>query len=81
MAAAMFQVSISISERTTLAGRMDAMRVWLDQQRFEPATFRYSLTLQAIDCRVDFAIETEATAFAEAFDGKVVSGSASAEMR
>jgi hypothetical protein len=68
----MFPVEISIIDEDALAERMTTMRQWLDHQRFEPLTFRYSFAASAIRFRVDFANEGEAVAFDSAFDGKIV---------
>lgn len=68
----MFQVEICIAEDTALPDRMEKMRTWLDDHRFEPATFRYAFARQGIVCRVDFPVEEEAAAFAGAFEGKLV---------
>jgi hypothetical protein len=67
----MFPVEIGIPDEDALTGRMTMMREWLDHQRFEPATFRYTFTSPGILVRVEFAVEAEAVAFAEAFDGQV----------
>ena len=67
----MFPVEIGIPDEDALTGRMGMMREWLDHQRFEPATFRYTFTSPGILVRVEFAVEAEAVAFAEAFDGQV----------
>ena len=70
----MFPVEIRIIERDehALTARMTSMREWLDHQRFEPCTFRYSFTFSGIVFQVDFAIGTEAEAFASAFGGRVI---------
>ena len=73
--ASMFQVEIPIAEDGALSDRMEKMRTWLDERRFEPATFRYTFIHQGIVCRVDFPIEAEAAEFATAFDGKLIGGS------
>lgn len=71
----MFQVEIRIAEDTALSDRMEKMRTWLDERRFEPATFRFSFANPGIICRIDFPLEAEAAAFAAAFEGKLTSGS------
>ena len=38
----MYAVEIALSEKDRLGETIEAMRTWLDHQRFEPATFRYS---------------------------------------
>lgn len=49
-----------------------AMRTWLDQQGFEPSSFRYSTGGTGITFRVDFKIESEAVALAETFNGQIL---------
>ena len=53
-----------------LSRKMSAMRVWLDERRFEPSTF----SCRDADCgmlvSVEFKISDEAAAFAERFDGR-----------
>ena len=53
---------------------MEKMRTWLDQRRFEPATFRFSFANPGIVCRIDFPVEMEAAGFATTFEGKLTSG-------
>jgi hypothetical protein len=65
-----FPVEIRIAE-DALTARMATMREWLDHQRFEPATFRYTFTPPGILFRVEFTLEVQAVAFAKAFDGQV----------
>ena len=74
----MFPVEIRIGERDedALTARMTAMREWLDHQRFEPSTFRYTFTSPGIVFRVDFDVEAEAAMFAKAFGGRVVAAPA-----
>jgi hypothetical protein len=53
-----------------LSRQMSAMRMWLDEHRFEPTTF----SCRDADCgmlvSVEFKISDEAAAFAERFDGR-----------
>ena len=67
----MVQVEIRIAEDAALSDRMEKMRTWLDQRRFEPATFRFSFANSGIICRIDFQVETEAAEFATTFEGKL----------
>ncbi|TMJ59878.1 MAG: hypothetical protein E6G81_07935 [Alphaproteobacteria bacterium] len=67
----MFPVVISIPDEDALAARMDTMRQWLDHQRFEPATFRYTFAARGLLFRVEFTVEAQALAFAKAFDGQL----------
>jgi hypothetical protein len=62
-------------ELSTLMARV---REWLDSQRFEPDAFRCTTTDDAVLCRVEFKIETEARACAEAFKGRLTSPGAKA---
>ena len=71
----MYLVEIPVAE-SDLPGRMMAMRAWLDHQRFEPDTFRYTPSAWKDGVfRVEFKFEREAAAFAEALGSRVVSGS------
>jgi hypothetical protein len=70
----MFPVEIQMHERAedALTARMTAMRQWLDHQRFEPSTFRYTFTGSGIVFLVYFALATEAAAFAAEFSGRLI---------
>ena len=70
----MFQVEIQVPDEAPLPDRMEQMRTWLDERRYEPATFRYTFCSGAILFRVDFPVEAEANEFATAFGGKLVGG-------
>ena len=52
--------------------QMTQMRIWLDDRRFEPSTFRYSHIGGSVVIRVDFKIHDEAIAFAEEFRGRML---------
>jgi len=52
-----------------LAGQMTAMRLWLDDHRYEPSTFTYSEDGQDMVIRVVFEIDDEAAAFSMRFSG------------
>jgi hypothetical protein len=67
-----FPVELKIVDEDSLVEQMTAVRCWLDHQRLEPMVFRYSFFGSAILFRVEFAEETEAIAFATAFDGKIL---------
>jgi hypothetical protein len=60
-------------EREELSTLMAGVREWLDSQRFEPDTFRCSTDEATVTCRLEFKIENEAVACAEAFGGEVTS--------
>jgi hypothetical protein len=68
----LYQVEIRLVEDSILSERMEAMRLWLDERRFEPAAFRYAFAQKTIVFRVDFPVEGEAAEFATAFGGKLV---------
>jgi hypothetical protein len=63
-------VEVSL-RRGELCGAMAEMRVWLDERRFEPATFSCREGDAGIVIRVDFPIATEAEAFAGRFSGRI----------
>jgi hypothetical protein len=44
---------------------------WLDGQRFEPDVFRCTTDDERITCRLEFKVESEATACAETFGGEL----------
>lgn len=74
----MFPVEIKISERNdqALTDRMNAMRQWLDHQRFEPSSFRYAFAPPGFVFQVHFKMEAEAVAFATEFGGRAIPVSA-----
>jgi hypothetical protein len=53
-----------------LSRQMSAMRLWLDDHRFEPSTFSCRDTDRGMLVSVEFKISREAAAFAERFDGQ-----------
>ena len=52
-----------------LTEQMTAMRLWLDDHRYEPSTFTYSEDGQDMVIRVVFEIDDEAAAFSKRFNG------------
>ena len=58
-------------DREQLAQVMSTVREWLDAQRFEPDAFRCDQEGKSIVCRLEFKLETEARACADAFHGQV----------
>ena len=56
-------------KRDDVFAAMNDMRTWLDRNRFEPDTFRLSYFTSDVVFQVEFKIEREADAFAQAFDG------------
>ena len=53
-----------------LSQQMSAMRIWLDEHRFEPSTFYCRDSDCGMLVSVEFKISGEAAAFAERFDGQ-----------
>jgi len=60
-------------DREHLARAMSGIREWLDGQRFEPSVFRCITDDETATFRLEFKIESEAVACAEAFGGEVSS--------
>ena len=54
-----------------LSVRMAAMRIWLDERRFEPSSFSCHDGEAHVLLRVEFKVPDEAATFARQFDGKV----------
>jgi hypothetical protein len=55
-----------------LAAVMSRMRQWLDDQRFEPDIFRHTVADEGVTIRLQFKVENETIAFAEAFLGQLL---------
>jgi outer membrane lipoprotein-sorting protein len=51
------------------AQRMTAMRIWLDEHRFEPSRFKYSEDSNDVLIDVEFKVAAEAAAFSARFNG------------
>ncbi len=62
-----------------LSTQMAAMRVWLDERRFEPSSFSCHDSAAGVLVRVDFKAAAEADAFARHFSGTVDEVLAAAE--
>ncbi len=62
-------VEIRLRQRE-LSEQMAAMRVWLDEHRFEPSTFYCREKDDAMLIRVEFKIADQADAFARHFGGR-----------
>jgi hypothetical protein len=76
----MLYVVVLRREREELSTIMARIREWLDKQRCEPDTFRCTNDEKGMMCRLEFKVESEAVACAEAFRGEVTAiGSKSAE--
>ena len=54
-----------------LSEMMAAMRVWLDERRFEPSSFTCHDCGAGVLVRVDFKVAEEADAFSRGFGGTV----------
>lgn len=67
-------VEIRLQQPTDLSDGMAAMRVWLDERRFEPSGFRCHDSDTGVTMRVDFTVGSEAEAFAARFGGCVSAG-------
>ena len=67
----MFYVVEIRRDREHLGKVMSGIREWLDAQRFEPDAFRCETDEHAIAFRLEFKVEREAVACAEAFNGQV----------
>jgi hypothetical protein len=59
-----------------LSETMAAMRIWLDERRFEPSSFICHDCAAGVLVRIDFKIAEEADAFAQSFSGSVDTGPA-----
>lgn len=57
-------------QRGDLSRQMSAMRIWLDERRFEPSAFSCRDTDYGILVCIEFGAPREAEAFAERFDGQ-----------
>jgi hypothetical protein len=60
-------------EREHLAKVMSGIREWLDRLRFEPSVFHCTTDDQTATFRLEFNVESEAAACADAFGGEVSS--------
>ena len=65
----MYGVDIQM-QQGDLSRQMSAMRVWLDEHRFEPSTFSCRDTDYGTLVCIEFKVPREAVAFAERFDGQ-----------
>ena len=54
-----------------LSETMAAMRIWLDERRFEPSSFICHDCTAGVLVRIDFKVGEEADAFARCFGGSV----------
>ena len=70
----MYGVDIRVLEGD-LSRQMSAMRIWLDEHRFEPSIFSCRDTDYGTLVCIGFKVPREAEAFAEHFDGRANGGS------
>ena len=68
----MHTVEIRLAQ-ADLRDKMNAMRMWLDEQRFEPSTFASQANGGVMCLSVSFRSAEEARAFAAQFSGRVSS--------
>jgi hypothetical protein len=66
----LYVVELTIAE-AEFTDRMNEMRTWLDHRHAEPSRFRFASGDAAGECRVHFASEADAAAFALQFGGTV----------
>jgi len=59
-------------ERDELSLIMARIREWLDSQHFEPDAFRCTTDETSVTCRLEFKVESEAKACADAFGGELL---------
>jgi hypothetical protein len=59
------------SQPQQLSVLMAAMRIWLDERRFEPSSFSCHDCGAGVLVRVEFKVPGEADAFAQRFGGRV----------
>ena len=52
------------------AGAIVRIRDWLERNRCEPTGYRYDQNEDAVMVSVDFAVDAQAKAFAQRFDGQ-----------
>lgn len=66
----MHTVEIRLAQ-ADLRDKMNAMRMWLDERRFEPSTFASHVNGSVMCLSVSFRSAEEAKAFAAQFSGRV----------
>ena len=55
-----------------LVNVMARMREWLDTRRIEPDIFRHTVEGPSVTIHLQFKVESEAFAFAQAFSGQLM---------
>ena len=66
----MHTVEIRLAQ-ADLRDKMNAMRMWLDERRFEPSTFASQVSGSVMCLSVTFRSAEEAKAFAVQFSGRI----------
>ena len=65
----MYGIDIRV-QQGDLSRQMSAMRIWLDEHRFEPSTISCRDTDSGTLVCIEFKVPREAEAFVEHFDGR-----------
>jgi hypothetical protein len=60
------------SDAEDLVRVMAKMREWLDARRIEPDIFRHTVEGPSVAIHLQFKVESEAIAFAQAFSGQLL---------
>lgn len=68
----MRMVEVQVPAREVME-RMNEMRMWFDDHRFEPSEFTYEGVGDQVEMRVSFKVDDEAEAFAQRFSGSLLS--------
>jgi len=66
-------ISSVIPPTENLVSLMSEMREWLDARRIEPDIFRHTVKEASVTIHLQFKVESEAIAFAQAFSGQLMS--------
>jgi hypothetical protein len=66
--------TVEVIREGGLITAMAEMRDWLDAQKIAPDLFQHAIAEDLITFYVTFKSANEATAFAVAFDGRIVAG-------
>ena len=77
----MRMTEVHILDSKELAARLMDMRVWLDDNRYEPSTFTYFFLHAGMKIQVSFKIDDEAEAFAQKFGGSLLDTAWAADLR
>ena len=67
----MFSVEVC-RDAEELVSTILKMREWLDGRRIEPDIFRHTVDEASVTIRLQFKVESEAIAFAQAFSGQLL---------